>query len=130
VTYKVLIVDDSAIVRRAVRCCIEQSSEFQVCGEADNGKVGVEKVQELHPDVVIVDFQMPVMNGLEAARQIAVLAPRTIMLMLTMHCCEQLVRDASVAGIRDVLSKSDAIPNLLLASLKRLQLNAAICPQP
>jgi DNA-binding NarL/FixJ family response regulator len=66
---------------------------------------------------------------LEAARQIAVLAPRTIMLMLTMHYCEQLVRDASVAGIRDVLSKSDAIPNHLLASLKRLQLNSATCPQ-
>jgi two-component system response regulator NreC len=130
VPYKILIVDDSDLVRRAVRCCIEQSGEFQVCGEADNGKVGVEKVQELHPDVVILDFQMPVMNGLEAARQIAVLAPRTIMLMLTMHYCEQLVRDASVAGIRDVLSKSDAIPNHLLAFLKKLQLHAATFPQP
>src|SRR5579864_2307359 len=104
--YSILIVDDSSLVRRLIRSCIEASGTWQVCGEAENGKVAVEKVKNLHPDIVILDFQMPVMNGLEAARQIAQLAPNTAMVMLTMHNCEHLARDAQAAGMKDVLSKS------------------------
>jgi DNA-binding NarL/FixJ family response regulator len=78
--------------------------------------VAVQKVKELHPDVVILDFQMPVMNGIEAARQIALLAPRTAVVMLTMHNVEELSNQARAAGIKDVLSKSD-VGDHLLASL-------------
>jgi DNA-binding NarL/FixJ family response regulator len=91
-----------------------------VCGEAENGAIAVEKVRELRPDIVILDLQMPVMNGLEAARAIAAVAPQTAMLMLTLHIHDQLSTEARAAGIREVLSKTDAIPQRLLASLKKV----------
>ncbi len=74
-SHTILIVDESALVRHALRSCIEQTRDWEVCGEAENGKVAVEQVRELHPDVVILDLQMPVMDGLEAAGQINQLAP-------------------------------------------------------
>lgn len=66
----ILIVDDNSAVRHSLRCCIEQNPNWRVCGKAENGKVAVEKVTGLHPDIVILDLAMPVMNGFEAARQI------------------------------------------------------------
>ena len=69
--FSVLIVDDSAMIRRGLRSTIEANQALYVCGEAENGKVAVEKVNELRPDTAILDLQMPVMNGLEAARQIS-----------------------------------------------------------
>ena len=66
----VLLVDDSELVRHSLRACIEENSDWQVCGEAENGQVAVEKVRELKPDVVILDLQMPVMDGLEATQKI------------------------------------------------------------
>jgi DNA-binding NarL/FixJ family response regulator len=113
----ILIVDDSAIIRHTLRACIEQKSGWKVCGEAENGKVAIQKVRELQPDLVILDFQMPVMNGLDAARQITTIAPETPMVMFTMHTCEQLLRDAKAAGIKEVFSKSDGVADHLLASL-------------
>lgn len=74
-SYTVLIVDDNVLIRHALHSSIEQTRDWQVCGEAENGKVAVEKVKQLHPDVVILDLQMPFMNGLEVAGQINSLAP-------------------------------------------------------
>jgi DNA-binding NarL/FixJ family response regulator len=118
--YSILIVDDSTLIRRLLRSYIEPHRGWRVCGEAENGEVAVEKVKELRPDVVILDYQMPVMNGIEAARQIARLAPNTAMVMLTMHNCETLAKDAQAAGIKDVLSKSDEVSDHLMASLKNV----------
>ncbi len=122
--YSILIVDDSTVVRRLIRAYIEASGAWRVCGEAENGREAVEKVRELHPDVVILDFQMPVMNGLDAARQIALLAPNTSMLMLTMHNGEDLAKDARAAGIKDVLSKSAGVGDHLITSLRNVVPNA------
>jgi DNA-binding NarL/FixJ family response regulator len=119
---KILIVDDNVVTRHSLRSLIELNEELVVCGEAENGKVAVEKVQELRPDVVILDLQMPVMNGLEAAREIATIAPLTPMVVLTLHAHEELVNKAKAAGITEVLSKADAIPSRLLDSLKRLSM--------
>jgi DNA-binding NarL/FixJ family response regulator len=119
-SYSILIVDDSAVIRRFLRSWIDESSELQVCGEAENGKIAVEKVKELRPDVVILDFQMPVMNGLEAARQIKALYPKTALVMFTMHRSDELVRDAYDAGIQEVVSKSDAVTDHLLARLRNI----------
>jgi two-component system response regulator NreC len=113
----ILIVDDSAVIRHTLRSCIEQQSGWKVCGEAENGKVAVQKVRELQPDFVILDFQMPVMNGLDAARQITTIAPETPIVMFTMHSSDQLLRDAKAAGIKEVFSKSDGVADHLLASL-------------
>jgi len=118
--YRILIVDDSALIRCTLRFLIEQNTDWRVCGEADNGKTAVDKVQELTPDVVILDFQMPVMNGLDAARRIASAAPNTAIVMLTIHDCRQLRAVAQDAGIRIVLSKSDGVADHLLALLRKL----------
>jgi DNA-binding NarL/FixJ family response regulator len=105
---RILIVDDSSFIRLLVRRC----------------KIAVEKVIQLHPDIVILDFQMPVMNGLEAARQITKIAPNTVLLMFTMHKSEQLAQAAKAAGVRDVVSKSDSVTEHLLASLRSMEVGA------
>jgi two-component system chemotaxis response regulator CheY len=117
---KILIVDDSSFIRLLVRRCIEANTDWNVCGEAENGKIAIEKVTQLHPDVVILDLQMPVMDGLEAARQITKIAPNAVLLMFTMHKSEQLLEVAKAAGIRDVVSKSDSVTEHLLASLRSM----------
>ena len=118
--YSILIVDDNAVIRRSLRSCIEENTTWQVCGEAENGQIAVEKVNELNPDIVILDLQMPIMNGLEAARQISRLAPNTAMLMFTLYSGEQLLKDAQAAGIKDVVSKSNGAAEHLLASLRTI----------
>lgn len=121
----VLIVDDSALIRSILRSSIEQNGSLSVCGEAENGKIGVEKVKQLQPDIVILDLQMPVMNGLEAARQISQIAPNTMLLMFTMHCSEQLSKEAQATGIQKVFSKiDDGGPNQLIGWLS----NAVVQP--
>jgi two-component system response regulator NreC len=117
-SYTILIVDDNALIRHTLRSCIEKNTDWYICGEAENGKVAVDKAQELHPDIVILDFQMPVMNGLEAARSIASCVPTAVILMLTMHYSEQLRKDAHAAGISDVLSKTENVADHLLASVR------------
>jgi DNA-binding NarL/FixJ family response regulator len=125
-SYTVLIVDDNVLIRHALHSSIEQTRDWQVCGEAENGKVAVEKVKQLHPDVVILDL-MPFMEGLEAAGQINLFAPNTAMLMFTMHNCEQLLKYAPAASISDVLSKSDGLAEHVLACLKRLHVEHRAC---
>jgi YesN/AraC family two-component response regulator len=70
-SFKILIADDSSSIRNLLRLFIEHNTDWQVCGEAENGQVAVEKVAMLQPHAVILDLSMPVMNGLEAAREIA-----------------------------------------------------------
>jgi two-component system, NarL family, response regulator NreC len=118
VAFSILIVDDSAQLRYALRSWIEREKDWEICGEAENGKAAVEKVKELRPDVVILDLEMPVMNGLEAGREIAQLSPDTAMVMFTMHCSEQLVKAARAVGIKEVVSKSTGNPDHLLSVLR------------
>jgi DNA-binding NarL/FixJ family response regulator len=119
-SYSILIVDDNPYVRVALRDHLERNTNWRVCGQAENGKIAVEKVKSLHPDVVILDLQMPVMNGLEAAREISAVAPGTEMIMFTMYSSDQLAKDARAAGIRNVVSKSMGNAEHLLAVLKNL----------
>ena len=97
---------------------------WKVCGEAENGKLAVERVKELNPDIVTLDFQMPIMNGLEAARQIYRLSPNTAMPMFTMYSSNQLLHEAQAAGIREVVSKSNGGAEHLLASLRSIRVAA------
>ena len=109
----ILIVDDSASIRNLIRSYIEQDSGLKICGEAENGQVAIEKVKTLNPDVVILDWLMPVMSGLEAAREITCLAPKTAMMMLTLHGSDELVKAAAAVGIRHVFSKLDSLTDLI-----------------
>ena len=113
--HRILIVDDSPAVRQSVRAYIENQTDWQVCGEAEDGAIAVAKVKELSPDIVILDLHMPVMNGLEAARQISRIAPGTFMLMFTMYGTEQFQGTAKAAGINAIFSKSTALSDVVLA---------------
>jgi DNA-binding NarL/FixJ family response regulator len=118
--HTVLIVDDNTMIRSSLRSWIEGNADFQVCGEAENGTVAVQKVEEMHPDVVILDLQMPVMDGLEAARKISNIAPDTAMVMFTMHPSRELLRVAQAVGVRDVVSKTDRLSDHLLLALRQI----------
>jgi DNA-binding NarL/FixJ family response regulator len=97
-------------------------SQFEVCGEAIDGRDAVQKAKELRPDIVIIDIGMPQLNGLDATRQIMRERPSTKVLVLTMHDSEQVVREVLEAGARGYLLKSDAGRDLVSA-LEALQRN-------
>ena len=115
----VLIVDDSYPIRRSLRAWFERREGWEVCGEAENGAIAVEQVKVLNPDIVILDLSMPVMNGLDTAREIAAIAPTTAMVLFTMHASEHLVKDAQRAGIKHVVSKLDG-PATLMAYVESI----------
>jgi DNA-binding NarL/FixJ family response regulator len=120
VTVRLLLVDDSPAIRRGLRSIIEEQTDWKVCGEAGNGKVALNLVQELHPDVILLDLSMPVMNGLDAARQIKMVAPQTYILLFTLHDCPQLVEDARKVGINRVLSKSGESGSAVVSIIRSL----------
>ena len=121
--HRVLIVDDNEVIRDSIRICIQENTDWEVCGEAENGQLAIEGVRKLQPEVVILDWQMPVMNGLDAAREIARMAPETVLLMLTLHDTSVLRQQAIGAGVKEVLSKSDKVAEHLVASLKNVHAN-------
>ena len=114
---KILIADDHDIVRQGLRALLEKQAEWQVCAEAVNGREAIEKARETRPDIVLMDFSMPELNGLDATRQIRKLLPQTEVLILTMHDSEQLVRELLEAGVRGYLVKTDASLHLVPAIL-------------
>jgi DNA-binding NarL/FixJ family response regulator len=126
--YSILIVDDNPVIRKCLCRLVEQNEAWSVCGEAGNGQVAVEKVNQLTPDLVILDLQMPVIGGLEAAKQISLASPNTTIVMFTMHDCAQLEKDAHAAGVAHVLSKVDGGADRLLAILKSVSVAPKISP--
>lgn len=105
---RLLIADDHTLVLEGLRRVLEARPDWEICGEADNGRAAVALALRLKPDLVIVDFAMPELNGLEATRQIRAALPGTEVLLLTMHETDSLVRDVLAAGARGFLLKSDA----------------------
>ncbi len=105
---RILIVDDSPLVRQRLRDMLQQHSQWAVCGEAANGRDALEKVQLMQPDIIVLDFLMPGMDGLQTAREIGKLLPSIPILMFTMHLSQQLVEEARNVGIRGAVPKSDA----------------------
>jgi two-component system, NarL family, response regulator NreC len=104
---KVLLVDDHAILREGLRMVLEAQPGISVVGEAENGREALEMVEELHPDVVVMDIAMPQMNGAEATRQIKRRFPATKVLILTMHENQQyLIQIVNAGAIGCVLKRS------------------------
>ena len=112
---RILIADDHEIVRRGLRALLESRPGWEVAGEAITGRQAVEEAKRLTPDLIIMDITMPEMNGLEATRQILRAAPKTEILILSVHDSEQLIREVLEAGARGYVLKSDAGRDLIAA---------------
>jgi DNA-binding NarL/FixJ family response regulator len=112
---RVLIADDHDLIRRGVRDLLAARSGWQVVGEARNGTDAVQKAVSLRPDVAILDFSMPELNGPGAAAQIVERVPETGVVVLTMHDSELVMREVLQSGARGLVLKSDADRDLLEA---------------
>src|SRR4029078_1996009 len=113
--FRILVADDHEVVRGGFLSCLKAHPDWEVCGEAGDGREALEKTQKLKPDVVILDIGMPSLNGLEATPQILKAMPHTRVLILTLHDSDQVVREVLNAGARGFLLKSDAARDLVAA---------------
>jgi len=104
----ILIADDHQNVRTLIRAFLETETGFKVCGEAVDGLDALQKVASLKPDLIVLDFQMPVMNGLQAALEVAKVAPEVPVLLCTAHLSLHLMGEARRVGIQGAVSKSKA----------------------
>jgi len=112
---RILIADEHQVVRSGLRAIIEKHKGWEVVPEAENGKDAVALALETAPDVAIIDYSLPFMNGIEATRQIRARVPATEVLIFTIHDTDALVGDLLEAGARAYLLKSDANQFLIAA---------------
>lgn len=104
---RILVVDDNEAMRRTLRGLLEAHDHWKVCDEASSGLEAVAKFDEQKFDIIVLDLQMPGMNGLDAAKEITSRSPTTPILMVTMHDSPQLEQEARKAGIRGICPKTD-----------------------
>jgi len=114
-TVRILIADDHEIFRRGLRSLLESHSNWEVCGEAVNGREAIERVRELKPDVVVLDVTMPQINGLEAAREIRRNVPESKVVILSQHEASLMKQSALAAGARAYVTKSEVSRELMIA---------------
>jgi CheY-like chemotaxis protein len=110
--FKILIADDHEAVRRGLRSAVAGAG-WELCGEAVHGQDAVDKVQALHPDLIILDLSMPVMNGLDAAREIRKKSPDVKIVGFTMHESVQVREQTTMIGFHALAAKSAPLGNLL-----------------
>lgn len=103
----VLLVDDQAPFRNAARAVLERASPFTLVGEADSGAEAVELVDELHPDLVLMDINMPEMSGIEATRAITAAHPEVTVFLVSTYQTEDLPLDVRESGASGYLHKED-----------------------
>jgi len=113
VVKSVLIADDNAFVRERLGELFSREPDFEVCGEAENGRKAIEKAQESHPDLILLDLSMPVMNGLDAARALKRPMPEVPILMFSAYSASFTEKEARSAGVSALVSKSEHISVLV-----------------
>jgi DNA-binding NarL/FixJ family response regulator len=104
---RILVVDDSPLVRAVIRAYLESRTQFTVCGEAANGLDAIEKSKTLSPDLILMDFSMPVMTGIEAGAILNAMLPRVPIVIYTAHDSAVIEPHALAAGVRLVIQNND-----------------------
>jgi DNA-binding NarL/FixJ family response regulator len=112
---RILLADDHDVVRRGLKALLQESSGWEICGEAVSGREAVDLAREMQPDIAIVDLMMPDLNGLETTRQIRKVSERTQVLIFTMHHNDSMIHDVLGAGARGYLLKTDAERHIVTA---------------
>lgn len=110
---RILVVDDHQIVRRGVCGLLEREKSFEICGEAIDGRDAITKARALKPDAIVMDISMPVMNGLDATRELTRLLPQIRIVMLSQHDSPEMMREALNAGANGYVVKSEASTHLI-----------------
>jgi len=121
----VLVVDDNAVIRQALCRLFSSEPGFDVCGEAENGQDAIEKAQVLHPDLIVMDLSMPVMNGIDAARTLKTLMPSVPVIIFSDYSDVFSEMEAQSAGICALVSKSEPVSLLIGKARALLNLAAA-----
>lgn len=111
--YSVLIADDNPFIRTALYEFFEREPDFSVCGVAEDGQEVIEEARRLHPDLVVLDFDMPVVNGLSAARILKQIMPEVVLVMYSATDAEVCKRVTLLAGISGLVSKRDKVSVLI-----------------
>jgi two-component system response regulator NreC len=111
----ILIADDRELMRVALRTLFVLRPNWEICGEAEDGREAITKATELQPDVIVLDFKMPLADGLQAASEICKNLPATPVVMYTLYKSAQSESAARLAGVRRVVAKEDGVEGLLLA---------------
>ena len=109
----VLIAEDHALTRHALCSLFASQEDFEVCGDAENSQEAVEMAQVLHPDLIVLDLSMPVMNGIEAAQALKQLMPETPIVVFSEYCNVFSEREARSEGISAFVSKTEPVSVLL-----------------
>jgi two-component system chemotaxis response regulator CheY len=109
----VLIVDDNAYIRQTLCSVFKREADFEVCGEAENGREAIAKAAELHPDLIVLDLSMPLMNGLDAARELKRLMPTVPLIMYSLFGDGFVEQQARLVGISELVSKSQPVAILV-----------------
>jgi two-component system response regulator NreC len=113
----VLVTDDHLMFRQGLKALLEREG-IDVVGEASDGREAIRLARQLQPDVAFVDLVMPLLNGVDAAREITKVSRKTRTILLTMHTEDQYVIDALQAGIRGYVLKTQAAPDLIVAIME------------
>lgn len=124
----VFLADDHTVVRQGLRALLSSEEDMEIVGEAENGRQAVQLVKELTPDVVVMDIAMPVLNGLEATRQITRAMPSAKVLILSSYSDDEYVQQLTEAGAVGYLVKQTAANDLLKAIREAYKGNAFFSP--
>jgi DNA-binding NarL/FixJ family response regulator len=123
---QILLIDHNPQIRLVIKALIEAHPGWHICGEATDGQEGVDKAIELKPDLVVLDFSMPALNGFQVAEKIFKVYPSLPLVLCTIHYFQEMIAEAKKVGIREVVDKANEAARLLEVIEALLEEN----PQP